>query len=64
LTKRVSFAGKWDRPISRLAKVVLITIDANLSVNLPVLIYHCNLRFALVEVDSEVVHGVASGVDA
>ena len=40
------------------------TIDANLSVNLPVLIYHCNLQFAFVEVDSEVVHGVASGMDA
>ena len=39
-------------------------LDANLSLNLTVLIDDCNLRFAFVEIDSEVVHGVASGVSA
>jgi hypothetical protein len=39
-------------------------LDANLSLNLTVLIDDRNLRFAFVEIDSEVVHGVASGVSA
>ena len=39
-------------------------LDANLSLNLTVMVDDCNLRFAFVEIDSKVVHGVASGVSA